>query len=61
MHIAADGTLTIHSIGVDRICRRWIADPQGDPHSSWLKPQDPLSVHLIEEPITVAGPRATRA
>jgi hypothetical protein len=61
MHIAADGTLTIHSIGIDRICRRWVADPEGDPHSSWLKPQEPLPVHLIEEPIIVAGPRATRA
>jgi hypothetical protein len=61
MHIAADGTLTIHSIGIDRICRRWVADPEGDPHSSWLKPQDPLPVHLIEEPIIVAGPRAARA
>jgi hypothetical protein len=61
MHIAADGTLTIHSIGIDRICRRWVADPAGDPHSSWLKPQEPLPVHLIEEPIIVAGPRAARA
>ena len=61
MHIGTDGTLTIHAIGIDRICRRWIADPDGDPHSSWLKPEDPLPVHLIEEPIVVAGPHATRA
>jgi Calcineurin-like phosphoesterase len=60
MHIAADGTLTIHSIGVDRICRKWVADPDGDPHSSWLKPVEPLSGHLIEEPVTVAGPQAVR-
>ena len=61
MHIATDGTLTIHAIGIDRICRRWVADPQGDPHSSWLQPEEPLAVHLIEDPIVVAGPRAERA
>ena len=61
MHIAPDGTLTIHPIGINRICRRWVADPQGDPYSSWLQPEEPLPVHLIEEPIVVAGPRAARA
>ena len=29
MHIAADGTLTVYPIGVDRICRQWVADPDG--------------------------------
>lgn len=61
MHIAADGTLTVHVIGVDRICRRWRADPDGPVDASWLRPEEPLTVRLVEEPIAVAGPRARRA
>jgi hypothetical protein len=60
MHIAADGTLTVHPIGIDKICRRWVADPEADEQASWLRPDEPLAAHLIEEPITVAGPQAAR-
>jgi hypothetical protein len=61
LHIAADGTLTVYPIGVRTVCRRWVADPQGAPDSSWLRPQDPLVAHLIEAPITVDGPAAPTA
>jgi hypothetical protein len=60
MHIATDGTLTVHAIGIDKICRRWVADPEGEDHASWLRPDEPLEVHLIEEPIKVAGPQTAR-
>ena len=60
MHIAADGTLTVHSIGIDRICREWVADPDGAHDASWLRPVQPLTARLIEEPFTVAGPEAAR-
>jgi hypothetical protein len=53
MHIAADGTLTIHPLGVDRICHRWSADPDGEAHAPWLHPETPLAVHRIEPPITL--------
>jgi hypothetical protein len=53
LHIAADGTLTIHPIGIDKICREWTADPDGEPHSSWLRPEEPLTPHRIEPPIVV--------
>jgi hypothetical protein len=53
MHIAADGTLTIHPIGLAEISRDWVADPAGDPHTPWLNPRDPLVAHLIEDPIVV--------
>ncbi|MGK5680397.1 metallophosphoesterase [Actinoplanes sp. URMC 104] len=53
MHIAADGTLTIHPIGIDRICRDWTADPDGAPDSPWLRPREPLTPHRIEAPIEV--------
>jgi hypothetical protein len=60
MHITADGTLTIYPIGIDKICRRWAADPEAEEHASWLRPREPLATHLIEEPIIVAGPGAKR-
>jgi hypothetical protein len=61
MHIAADGTLTIYPIGIDKICHNWIADPNAEAHTSWLRPQESLPVHLIEEPIKVTGPQTARA
>ena len=53
MHIAADGTLTIHPIGIDKICRDWRADPDGEPAAPWLRPHQPLTVHRIEPPIVI--------
>ena len=60
MHIAADGTLTVHPIGVDAISRNWVAQPDADEHASWLRPAEPLQVHPIEDPITIAGPGTAR-
>ncbi len=60
LHIAADGTLTVHPIGIDRICRKWVADPDGADDASWLRPAAPLTARLIEQPFTVAGPQAAR-
>ncbi|GIF02624.1 hypothetical protein Asi03nite_01620 [Actinoplanes siamensis] len=54
LHIAADGTLTVYPIGVRRAARRWRADPDGEPHTSWIVPVDRLHAHLIEEPIVLA-------
>jgi hypothetical protein len=58
MHITPDGTLTVYPLGIDKICRKWTVDPDGAPDASWIRPDGPLSVHLIEEPIRVAGPQA---
>ena len=52
MHIAADGTLTVYPVAVDRICRTWAADPDGPAGSPWLRPaKAELDVRLIEPPI----------
>ena len=56
LHIAADGTLTVYSIGINKICRKWVANPSGPPGSSWLRPEEPLPAHLIEPPFIVDGP-----
>ncbi|WP_430781083.1 metallophosphoesterase family protein [Actinoplanes sp. G11-F43] len=53
MHIAADGTLTVHPIGVDRVCHEWAPDPDGDPHSSWLRPVTALTPHRVEPPVEI--------
>jgi len=53
MHIAADGTLTIHPIAVDRICRRWQANPEGADDDSWIRPTEPLRARRAEPPITI--------
>jgi hypothetical protein len=60
MHIAADGTLTVHAIGIDKICRKWVAEPDAAEHESWLRPDEPLAVRLIEDPIVIAGPGSPR-
>jgi hypothetical protein len=59
LHIAADGTLTVYAIGIDKISRKWSADPNGPPGSSWLRPDEPLQPHLIEQPFIVDGPAET--
>lgn len=55
LHLAADGSLTIYPIGVDRICRRWRPDPDAAPDAPWLAPDgpDPLRPRLAEDPITL--------
>jgi hypothetical protein len=60
LHITADGTLTVYPIGIDRICRKWVADPDAEEHVSWLQPSEPLTPHLIEEPFVIAGPGTPR-
>ncbi|MEV8504303.1 metallophosphoesterase [Actinoplanes sp. NPDC051475] len=61
MHIAADGTLTIYPFGVDKICRKWHAEPNGAPDSPWLVPDEPLTAHLIEPAIMLNGPTGAPA
>jgi hypothetical protein len=53
MHVSADGTLTIHPIGIEKICKDWAPDPDGAPDSSWLRPRRPLTAHRIEPPIVL--------
>ncbi|KUL22371.1 metallophosphoesterase [Actinoplanes awajinensis] len=53
LHVAADGTLTIYPIGVRKVSRSWRVTPEGQPHESWLAPQDKLHARLIESPIVL--------
>ncbi|AVT31261.1 metallophosphoesterase [Plantactinospora sp. BC1] len=53
LHIAADGTLTGYPVAVDRICRRWQAEPDGHPTDAWLTPKQPLAYRLAEAPFTL--------
>lgn len=53
LHIGRDGTLTVYPIAVNRVSRRWRADPQGAAGASWLVPEDPVRLGLIEPPLVV--------
>jgi hypothetical protein len=53
MHVSRDGTLTIYPVGVDRICRKWAVVPDGPDEAPWLRPEEPLDVHLIEKEIVM--------
>jgi uncharacterized membrane protein len=54
LHVAADGSLTVYPVAIDRISRSWRPDPDGAPGSPWLRPKQPLTVRLIEPPIVVS-------
>jgi hypothetical protein len=53
MRIAADGTLTIFPVKVEKICREWRPNPDGADTDPWLLPAQPLTAELIEPPIRV--------
>ncbi|MGK5677886.1 metallophosphoesterase [Actinoplanes sp. URMC 104] len=53
LHFAADGTLTVHPLGVRRSARHWQPAPDADPHQPWLDPAGRLRAHLIEQPIVL--------
>lgn len=53
MHLGADGRLTIHPIGVDRVPRRWRIAPEGQVEEPWFAPDRPPVPHLIEPPYTL--------
>ncbi|MGI5211607.1 metallophosphoesterase family protein [Plantactinospora sp. CA-290183] len=52
-HIAADGTLTGYPVAVDRISRRWRAEPDGAPDDAWLSPEQAPRFRLAEAPFTI--------
>jgi hypothetical protein len=51
LRIGSDGALTIYPIGVDRVCHRWVANPDAAADRPWIEPTTPLRPHLIEPPI----------
>lgn len=53
LHVAADGTLTVYPVGVDRISRRWRPTPEAPPDAPWLEPEDPLTARLVGKPIVI--------
>jgi hypothetical protein len=54
MHFAPDGSLTIYAIGVDRVSRRWRANPAAPPHAPWIEPVDPVRYKLVDDPVRLA-------
>lgn len=41
LHLAADGALTVHAVGIDRVCRRWRVNPEATrPDDPWIVPAE---------------------
>jgi hypothetical protein len=58
LHIQADGVLTIHPIGIDRVGRKWALRPDAPAHAPWFAPDGPdPAPHLIEPPIRIGDAR----
>jgi hypothetical protein len=53
LHIAADGTLKIYPIKLDRVPRRWRPRTDSDRMPSRLVPDQPYELRLIETPIVI--------
>jgi hypothetical protein len=54
IQVAADGTLRIYPVKLERVCRRWTADPHGAPTDPLLRPDGrELEPTLIEDPVVV--------
>jgi hypothetical protein len=53
LHIAADGSLTVYPVALDRIGRKWQANPDGAPDCPWIEPVTPLQPRLAEPPFTL--------
>jgi hypothetical protein len=56
LHIDRDGSLTVFPVAVERVCRRWRADPDATrPDASWIVPDEPdgLRATLAERPVKI--------
>jgi hypothetical protein len=53
LHIAADGSLTVHPIAVDRVGRKWTANPDAPAHRPWIEPVGPVRYRLAEQPVRI--------
>lgn len=51
LQIAANGALTIYPVAVDRVARRWRADPDAPFVAAWIAPDEPLTARLAEPAI----------
>ncbi len=60
IRIGPDGA-TVYPIGLDRVGRAWVADPEGAESDSWIKPVEPLRPRLIEPGFKVPQPGPKRA
>jgi hypothetical protein len=53
IRIAADGTLTVYPVAVDRICREWDLAPTGDGGLRPVPADGLPPLRLFEPPVTI--------
>jgi hypothetical protein len=51
MHFAADGSLTVYPVAVDRVSRLWTTKVDAPADRPWIEPAKPLTCKLAEPPI----------
>ncbi len=56
LHIDRTGTLTVHSIAVPKVSRKWRATPHAAVTAPWLEPASPIGYRLVEAPIVIRPP-----
>lgn len=59
MHIAPDGTLTLHPLALEGTSRDWRLEEVPDTPATWQRPvpATPPAVRLVEEPVVIAPTR----
>nr|BFF22415.1 hypothetical protein GCM10025732_03800 [Glycomyces mayteni] len=60
IRVDAEGA-TVYPIGIDRVGRRWAADPDGSETDSWIKPVEALKPRLIEPGFAASHPGPSAA
>ena len=53
LHFAADGSLTIYPVALEKVSHDWRANPGGRRDQPWIEPVRPLRPRLAEPPITI--------
>jgi hypothetical protein len=53
LHFQRDGSVTIYVVALDRIGRRWRANPDAPADRPWFEPTRPLRPYLAEPPVHI--------
>jgi len=56
MHIRRDGSLELFAIGIDRVPRKWRANPHAPASAPWFEPDKPFKPRLVDDPLVLGQP-----
>jgi hypothetical protein len=57
LHLDGNGKLTVHPVGIEKVCKKWRLNKPGKKVEPWFLPKEghEIKTHLIEKPIVI-GP-----